>query len=652
MKIKMKTLICLISTVFFVIPLTLMLPLDAQTAQVKIPDYSTTDRKDIPVEYTWKIEDIYPTPDEWQKDKEQFMQMIDKIDEMAVNWTASPQKTLAMMQFRDEMFKKSARLISYANLQNNVDLGNPTFQAMKGEIQAAIIKARTKFAFIDADILKLGKETFAGFVKAEPGLKPYVFKFEDVFRLAKHILPPDQQQIASMTGLFAGTAGTASGILNNVELPTPEITFSDGNKVVLNYTNYAKYRECKNRADRELALKSFWQNHDKFANTFAVLLDSGMKENLFNARVHKYQDCLEAALYDDNIDSAVYHNLIKYTRENLEPFHRYWALKKGLLGLDKLKYADVYASAVESVDKRYTYDEAKAIILKAFQPLGKEYTDMVRQAFENRWVDVYPNKGKQQGAYSGGVYGVHSFIKMNYDGSYYNVSTLAHELGHAMHTYFASKTQPFATSQYTPFLAEIASTFNENLLMQYLLKYEKDDLFKLFILDNFIQQLKGSLYRQVQLAEFELAMHREVEADRTLTPQWLNKKYLELARFYYGHDKGVMEVDDYIQGEWAGVPHFYLNYYVYTYSTGMIASMALSDMVLNGKQQEREKYLSYLKAGGSGYPLDTLKLAGVDMTTPVPFQAAFKRIGELVSEMEKIAARLKKKNTKPTNYTN
>ncbi|MCX6584037.1 MAG: oligoendopeptidase F [Candidatus Aminicenantes bacterium] len=648
MKIKMKTLICIVLAIFFVIPLTL----NAQTSRAKIPDYSTTDRKDIPVEYTWKIEDIYSTPGEWQKDKEQFMQMIDRIDEMAVDWTASAQKTLAMMQFRDELLKKNFRLFSYASHQNNADLGNPTFQALKGEIQAVGVKARTKLAFIDADILKLGPETFGGYVKAEPGLKPYVFKFEDVFKQAKHVLPPDQQQIASMTGLFAGTAGTASGILNNVELPTPEITFSDGNKVVLNYANYAKYRESKNRADRELAMQTYWENHKKFANTFAVLLDGEMKQHLFNARVHKYRDCLEAALYDDNIDSAVFHNLIKYTRENLEPFHRYWALKKELLGLDKFKYADVYASSVESVDKQYTYDEAKAIILKAFQPLGKEYTEIVRQAFDSRWIDVYPNKGKQQGAYSGGVYGVHPYIKMNYDGSYYNVSTLAHELGHAMHTYLAGKTQPFATSGYTTFVAEIASTFNENLLMQYLLKYEKDDLFKLFILDNFIQQIKGSLYRQVQFAEFELAMHREVEADRTLTPQWLDQKYLELARFYYGHDKGVVEVGDYIRDEWASVPHFYRNYYVYTYSTGMIASMALSDMVLNGKQPEREKYLAFLKAGGSGYPLDTLKLAGVDMNTPVPYQAAFKRIDELVSEMEKIAARLKKKNTKPTNYTN
>ncbi|MCU0285698.1 MAG: oligoendopeptidase F [Acidobacteria bacterium] len=639
MKIKMK-LLGFILAVYLIAPWMLTAQTDPQ---VKIPDYSTMDRKDIPVEYTWKIEDIYPTFADWQKDKELFLQMIERIDTFAQNWTSSAQKMLDMFEFRSELVKKQFRLFAYAHHQSNVDMGNAEFQAMKGELQAAIVKSQTKFSFMEIDILKLGKEAFTNYVNSEPRLKPYVFHCEDIFREAAHVLPAEQEQIASMSGIFGGIPGTASGMLNNVEIPNPEVTFSDGNKVILNFANFSKYRESKNREDRELATKTFWENHEKFANTLAILMSGTMKQHLFAARVHKYKDCLEAALHDDNIDPDVYHNLIKYTRANLEPFHRYWKVKKELLGLDTFKYIDVYASAVEKVDKLYPYEEAQAIIINAFQPMGKEYTDIARKAFSERWIDVYPNKGKQVGAYSGGVYGVHPFIKMNYNGSYYSVSTLAHELGHTIHTYFSNESQPFPTANYTIFLAEVASTFNENLLMQYLLKYEKDDLLKLFILDNFLQQIKGSLYRQVQFAEFELAMHREVEADRSLTPQWLNQKFLELTRFYYGHDKGVVEVDDYIQDEWATVPHFHRNYYVYTYSTGIIASMALSDMVLNGKKAEREKYLAFLKSGGSNYPLETLKLAGVDMTTPVPYQAAFKRIGELVSEMEKISARLKKK---------
>ena len=624
--------------------LSLILPVIAKTKpQKEIPDYSTTERKDIPKEYTWKIDDLYPNIKTWEKNKKEYVQMIDQVEKKAENWTSSPQNMLAMLEFHSEMSKKGARLFTYAGNQSNMDLSNSTFQQMKGELRSLFVQMRAKFSFMNDDILKLGKEKFRSFVKAEPKLKPYAFQIEDTFRMEKHVLPTDQQQIASQSGLFSGTARKASGILNNVDLPSPEVTLSNGKKVTLNYANYARYRAGKNRGDRELVMKTFWKNHKKFENTFAALVDGGMKQHLYNARIHQYKDCLEARLYRDNIDPTVYHNLIKYVRENLEPFHRYLNLKKEMLGLDKFKYADMYASAVKSVDKKYTYDEAKEIILKSMIPLGKEYTDMLKHAFENRWIDIYPNKGKQSGAYSSSVYGVHPFIKMNYNGSYDNVSTLTHELGHAMHSHLSYQTQHFANAEYPSFLAEIASTFNENMLIQYLLKHEKDDLLKLFILDGFIQMVKGTIYRQTHFAEFELAMHQKVEEGGTLTPQWLNKKFLELARFYYGHDKGIVEVDDYIQEEWASVPHFFLNYYVYTYSTGMIASMALSHMVLNGEKPEQEKYLSFLSAGGSRYPLDTLKLAGVDMATAVPFKAAFKRFEELVSEMEKIVKQLKKK---------
>lgn len=635
---KFKTLFCL------VLAISLVLPLMAESkSKNEIPDYSTTERKDIPVEYTWKIEDLYPDMDAWKKDLAMLSQMFNRIDKMAGDWTSSPKKMLALVELRAEISKKGSRLRSYSSNQSNMDLGNPLFRQMNGRIRNILVQGRSKFAFMSDDILKLGKEAFEGYVKAEPGLKPYAFQVRDIFRTETHVLPTDQQKIAGLTGLFARTPSSAAGILNNIDLPEPEVTLSDGKKVTLNYANYAKYRGDKNRADRELVMKTFWSNHKKFENTFAVLFDGGMKQHLFNARIRKHKDCLEAKLSRNNMPPSVYFSLIKHVRANLGPLHRYMNLKKELLGLDKFKYADMYASSVKSVDKEYTYAEAKKIIIASMNPLGKEYTGMLRKAFDSRWIDVYPNKGKQSGAYSGGVYGVHPFIKMNYDGTYDNVSTLTHELGHAMHTYLTNKTQHFANADYPIFLAEIASTFNENLLIQYLLKHEKDDLLKLFILDGFMQQVKGTIYRQTQFAEFELAMHRKVEEGGTLTPKWLNETYLESARFYYGHDNGVVDVDEYIQNEWASVPHFFMNYYVFSYSTGMIASMALSDMVLNGKEVDRKRYLDFLSAGGSRYPLDTLKLAGVDMTTPVPYEAAFKRIGELVTEMEKIVKRLKKR---------
>ena len=628
---------------FFILTVSLLFPAMAGAGSQKdIPDYSTTPRKDIPVEFTWKIDDIYPTMEAWEKDKNLVAQTLGQVEEKAADWTSSPQKMLAFLQFRGEVMKTGGRLMAYANHQSNTDLGNPLYQQMRGQLQSLFVQLRAKTSFIKDDILKLGQEKFDGYVKAEPKLLPFAFDIYDTFRMQAHVLPTEQQKIAGMTGLFSGTAGKASGILNNVEMPAPEITLSDGTKITLNFANYIRYRSSKNREDRALVMKAFWENHAKFENTFAALLDGGIKEHLFNARIHKYNDCLQARLYRDNIDPAVYHTLIELTRKNLAPFHRYLNLKKEILGLDKYVYADMYASAVKSVDKRYTYDEAKDMIINAMKPLGKEYTDMLKQGFQNRWVDVYPNKGKQSGAYSSGVYGVHPFIKMNYNGSYDNVSTLAHELGHAMHSYFSQKTQDYELAQYPTFLAEIASTFNENMLVHYLLKNEKDDMLKLFILDAFIQQIKGTVYRQTQFAEFELAMHQQVEKGDALTPGWLNDKYLELARFYYGHDAGVVDVDDYIKVEWASVPHFYMNYYVYTYSTGMIASMALSDMVLNGGKAEQDKYLAFLSSGGNGHPLDILKKAGVDMTTPAPYEAAFKRFETLVSEMEKIVKRLKK----------
>jgi oligoendopeptidase F len=623
------------------------LPLAAGANEVKkgkVPDYSSTPRKDIPVEYTWGVEDIFPDEATWKKEKVRVTGLLDKIDKLSADWTASSSKMLAMFKLLEEIQKNGIKLYYYANLQSDMDMGNAKFQKMKGEMRNLFVQFGAKTSFRRSDLLKLGKEKFQRCLVEEPGLKPYAFGVEQVLRTRDHVLPQDQEKIISLSGLFSGSMSRAAGILNNVDVPKPEVTLSDGTKVTLNYANYVKYRGSKNRADRSLVIKSIWENQKKFENTFAVLFDGGMKQHLFNARVRNYKDCLEAALFGNNIDPAVYHNLIKATRANLGPLHRYFKLKQELLGLKTLKYEDMYASSVKSVDRVYTYDESETIILKMMKVLGKDYTEGLKLAFDNRWIDRYPNKNKQGGAYSSGVYGVHPFIKMNYDGTYNNVSTLAHELGHAMHSYFSQKTQPFATSGYASFLAEIASTFNENILMNYLLEHEKDDLFKLYILDAYFQNIKGTLYRQVQFAEFELAMHRRVEAGQTLTADWLNKKYLELTRFYYGHDEGVCEVGDYIESEWSSVPHFFLNYYVYTYSTGMICSTALAEMVLNGKAREKEKYLDFLKAGGSRYPLDTLKLAGVDITTDKPFQAAFKRFNRLLDEMEKIVKHLKKQN--------
>ena len=625
----------------FVVSVALFLNAQAKSGDKKVPDYSTTPRKDVPVEYIWKIEDIFEDTEAWNAEKDRIIGLIDKIDELAPDWTSSASKMLAFYKLVDEISMGAEKLFSYASNQNNTDLANPLYRQMQGELRSHIIQLRAKLSFMRTDILKLGKEKFAEYLEAESELKPYAFEVLDIFRMKEHVLPPDQEKIVSMSDIFANVPSQASGTLNNLDIPNPKVTLSTGEEVTLNYPTYARLRAAKNPKDRQVVMDAFWANIKKYESTFAVLVDGALKQHLFDAKVHKFDNTLNARLSDSNMDPAVYHMLIKMVRKNLGPVHRYFSLKKEMLGLDTFRYVDMYASAVKSVDKTYSWDGAEAIVLESMKPLGNEYIEKLNTAFDNRWIDRYPNKGKRSGAYSSGVYGVHPFILMNYTGDYSNVSALGHELGHAMHSYFSDKTQHYHLADYPTFLAEIASTFNEHMLVSYLVNKETDDLLKLYILDNYLNGMKATIFRQTHFAEFELEMHEYVESNQTLTAKWLNDKYLELTKLYYGHDKGITQVDDYIQNEWSVIPHFFLNYYVYTYATGMIASLALSEMVINEGEAGRDKYLEFLSAGGSNYPLNILKRAGVDMTKPEPYEVAFKRFDSLVTEMEKTVKRLK-----------
>ena len=606
----------------------------------EIPDYSMKPRAEIPAEYTWRVDDIYPTYEDWLKDKEAVAQLVPQIDEKKVGWTESAQKMADLYELTDVIWKKAERLFSYASFQSDADMSNSKYQVMKGELQSIFVQVGVKLAFMNEDLLKMKDETLAAYFKEEPRLEPFKFSIEQIVRLRPHVLPEAEQKIVSRTGLFAGAPSKAANMLNDLDIPAPEVKLADGSAVKLNNAMYYRYRASKEPSDRTVVMRTYWQNRKQFENTFAALFDGEMKQHLFSAQSTNYKDCLEARLDADGIDTLVYNQLIKSVNDNIGVFHRYLKLKGQLQGLDTMRYEDIYGSAVKSVDKSYTWDEARTLVMESLKPLGAEYQSVLKDAFDNRWIDVYPNKGKQTGAYSGGVYGVHPFVKMNYNGQYNEVSTIAHELGHSVHSYFANKNQSYSNAGYPLFLAEIASTFNETLLLKHMLKSEKDDLFKLYLLDKYLDQVRGTIFRQTLFAEFELAMHRRIEAGGTLTPDWLDAQYLEITRKYYGQDTGVLRVDDYIQNEWSGIPHFFRNFYVYQYSTGMIASMALADKALAGKSGV-ESYLDMLRAGGSDYPLALLKRAGVDMLTPEPAQAAFKNVDNLITEMERIVARLK-----------
>ena len=609
---------------------------------VEIPDYSHSERSTVPERFKWKVGDIYADPQEWEKDKQILLEMMAKIETMAKDWISSPQKMFQLLHHLDEVEKKEHNLFVYTSLLADTDMGNSDFQANKGEMQTIDVNLNSMLTFMNPDILKLGEKKIREYIEAEPRLKVYQFAFEQVLRMKKHILPADKAEIVAQTGLFSRTPGKAAGILNDLDMPAPGITLSDGKRIRLNTASYNRYRGEENLRDRRKVMKTFWKHHDGFRNTHAALMDGAIKNHFFNARVHTYKSCLEAALYPHNIHLDVYHTLIETVRENLEPLHRYLKLKARLLKLDRMDYDDIYASSVPEVDKLYTIEDARGIITEAMKPLGKGYTDILEQGFNAGWTDIYSNKGKRSGAYSNGsLYDIHPFVLMNYNGKFSHMSTLAHEFGHALHSWFSNRTQPYPLAHYPIFLAEIASTFNETLLVHYLVKTETDDLLKLYILDQYFESFRGTLYRQTLFSDFELAMHRRVEEGQTLTPDWLDQTYLDLTRLYYGHKKGVVRVKKHIKNEWSGIPHFYYNFYVYQYSTGIVASTALADMVLNGGKTEQERYLGLLESGGSKYPLDALKDAGVDLTTPRPIEIAISQFNDIVAEMEAIVDRLK-----------
>ncbi len=613
----------------------LAIPL-ALVAQAPVPDYSQTLRAKVPTADTWNVGDLFASEGAWRTELEALKARASGIEALAKDWTGSPRAMADLLERLTEIEKRGTLVYSYASLQGDGDLADSKFQKMTGEVQSFFVNFGAKVAFVESDLLKLGSEKIQAYLQAEVRLAPYRRSLEQVLRKQAHVLPESEQRIASLTGLFGGTASKASGLFRNVEMPRPEVTLADGKKVVLNVANFQKFRGSKVVEDRRAVMDANFSGGKRFENTLASLLDGSVKQDFFNARIRKYPSCLEAALFEDAIEPAVYRNLVSTVRANLAPLHRLLKLRQRMLGLPEFRYGDIYASSVASVERVYSYDEAQKLVLGATAPLGEDYGKALQRAFGERWVDVYPNQGKRSGAYSSGVFGVHPYVLMNYDGSYREVSTLAHELGHAMHSFFSDKHQPHPTASYPIFLAEIASTFNEGMLVNHLLKVEKDERLKLYLLDSYLEGIRGTLYRQTLFADFELAMHEAVEQGRTLTADWLNAKYLELTRLYYGHDKGVVKVDDYIQSEWSSIPHFYNGFYVYQYATGIVASMALTEAVLQEGAPARDRYLTFLKAGGSDFPLNTLRKAGVDMTSPQPIEAALRSFDRYVSEMEKL----------------
>ena len=598
------------------------------------------ERSEIAMGNKWKLEDLYPSDQAWNKAKQKVVAQFDEMTKYQGKLASSASTLLECMEFNSRISKEFGRLYCYASMKSDENTGNSKYLGFKQEMQQLGTDYNSKTAFITPEIAKLDKQQIDTFIEKQPGLKIYKMALYDILRMKAHTLSESEEKIVAEAGLLADGPSSIYTVFSNAELPYPEIKLSDGTMAKLTKAGYSRYRAVQNRSDREAVFDAFWGAFDKFKGTFGTDLYSEVKKDMFYARTRNYESSLHSALDKNNIPTEVYMALIQNVTKNLDSFHRYLKLKKRMLNVETLKYSDIYAPVVKGVDLEYTYDEAKKLILDAMKPLGDDYCSVVAQAFEERWIDVYPSPGKRSGAYSNGsAYDVHPYILLNYNDQYEDVSTLAHELGHTMHSYYSNKTQPFPTADYPIFVAEVASTFNEALLIDKMLKEIKDDDTRLSLLMSYLDGIKGTVFRQTQFAEFELRIHEKAERGEPLTGDVLTELYGDILKRYYGHDKGICHIDDLYTVEWAYIPHFYYNFYVYQYSTSFTASTALAEQVLSKEKGAVKKYIDFISSGGSEYPIDLLKKAGVDMTSAEPFNKTMAAMNRTMDEIEAILAK-------------
>jgi len=595
------------------------------------------DRSKIPDQYKWDLTAIYPSDQAWRTAKEQFVAELPKIRELQGTLASSPKHLADALELSSRLEKELNRLFVYAGLISDQDTRVSAYQAMKQEMLQLGARFGAETAFIEPEILKIDKATVDRFVAEEPRLKVYRQYLDDIQRRRAHTLDDAEEKLLAGAGVMAGAPASIFGIFADADFPYPTVALSDGKSVKLDKAAFSLYRAGSSREDRQKVMAAFFGALGAYSGTYGSLLNAKMQGAAFYARSHKYASVLEASLDGANIPTSVYMRLIEGVNKNLPTFHRYLKLRKRMMGLQELHYYDLYAPLVQSVDLKYSVEEAQRNILNALAPLGPEYAAGAKRAFSERWIDLYPSTGKTSGAYSAGdAYDVHPYMLLNYNGKYDDMSTLAHELGHTMHSYFSNKTQPYPTASYPIFVAEVASTFNEALLIDSMLKTIKDNATRMSLLGSYLENIKGTVFRQTQFAEFELRAHEMVEKGEPLTGEALTKLYGEIVKKYYGHDQGVCIVDDYVANEWSYIPHFYSDYYVFQYATSFTASSALSEKVLEGEPGATQRYLKFISSGKSKYPIDLLKEAGVDMTTDEPLELTIKKMNHVMDEMDKL----------------
>lgn len=592
-------------------------------------------RSEVNPEDTWNLADMYETVEAWEADLKEISRITDIVASYEGKTTASAANLLAVLENDAKAGEKLDLAFNYAQRLFDEDQSNNAHQAMSGKVFSLYTDVCSKTAFIRPEILAADSSTLEKYFKELPDLELYRKQIEEIQRTKAHSLSAELEKLLAMSSEMSQTAGDTFSIFNDADMVFPEITDASGEKVRITHGRFIRLLESPDRRVREDAFKALYSVYKQFINTSASLYQGQVKQLIFYAKARKYNNTLEAAVDANNVSPEIYKNLVDTVNNNLDKLHRYVSLRKKCLGLSELHMYDAYTPMIADVAKEIPFEEAKATILKALAPLGEDYLEILKEGFSNRWIDIYENVGKTSGAYSAGAFGTHPYVLMNYNNSLDEMFTLAHEMGHAIHSYYSNSNQPFIYSQYKIFVAEVASTCNEILLMEYLLKNTTDKKERAYLLNHYMDSFKGTVYRQTQFAEFEMRTNAMQEAGETLTADALSSLYLELNKKYYGDD---MISDDEIAYEWARIPHFYYNFYVYQYATSFSASVSIAKNILKEGAPAVERYKKFLKSGCSEAPVELLKIAGVDLSTAKPIEDALNVFGEIIDEMEKLLA--------------
>lgn len=590
-------------------------------------------RQDIPTEYTWNLESIFSSNQEWESSYQNLQSRLPELEALQGTLTQSGQALLKVLQKRDELFQTLEKLRAYTSMRLDEDTTNGTYQAMADRATQLTVRASTAASYIEPEILALPQERLDQYMQQTPGLELYKHLLHDISRMREHVRSAEVEAVLAATGEVTTAPDDIFSMIDNADLKLPMIRNEAGEEVQLTKGNYTPFMRSTDRRVRKDAFEGMHATFLKQRNTIAATLSSQVKSDLFYTRQRNYATCRERALAANNIPVSVYDNLVATVNEHLPLLHRYLRLRKKMLHLDEMHMYDLYVPIVEEKNDEVTYEQARDIVIAALAPLGNNYISTLRQAFAQRWIDVYETPGKRGGAYSGGAYATQPFILLNFQDKRDSMYTLAHELGHSMHSFFTRTNQPYPYGDYTIFVAEVASTLNEGLLTEYLLHDTNDTATRLAILNHALEDLRGTLLRQTMFAEYEQQIHHATEQGEPLTADVLSEMYLALNQKYYAAETVV---DDLISIEWARIPHFYYNFYVYQYATGISAASALVQRILHEGQPAVERYLNFLRSGSSDYSIDLLKQAGVDMTSPEPVRQAFQLFESYLEQMEQL----------------